>query len=165
MSMKHYFLVPITSLLLVANAQAKPEATLTFKMSPMGSFIATTSEVKGFAKMVGTKVIGEGISVPISGLDAGMPVRTKHMKEKYLEMEKYPEAKLIKAEGENGKGTGIIEVHGVQKPIQGEYKIEKDELVAEFTVKINEHGIAKVNYLKLGVKDEVKVMVRVPLKK
>ncbi len=165
MPIKHYLLVPIFSLLLGIIANAKTEATLTFKMSPVGNFIATSTEVKGFAKMVGTKVIGEGISVPISGLDAGMSLRTKHMKKKYLEMAKYPEAKLIKAEGENGKGTGIIEIHGVQKPIQGEYKIEKEELVANFTVKISEHGIAKVKYLSVGVNDDVKVTVRVPLKK
>lgn len=145
---------------------AKPEVVLSMKMFPSaGNFNATSHEVKGFAKMSGTKVIADGISVPIKSLDAEREGRTKHMTEKYLEMEKYPEAKLIKAEGENGKGTGIIEIHGVQKPIQGTFKIEKDELVANFMVKISDFGIAKVNYVGMGVKDDVAVMVRVPIKK
>ncbi|MBL7671370.1 MAG: YceI family protein [Bdellovibrionaceae bacterium] len=145
---------------------AKPEVVLSFKMTPSaGNFNATSTEVKGFAKMNGTKVIAEGISVPIKSLDAEREGRTKHMNEKYLEMAKYPEAKLIKAEGENGKGTGIIEIRGIQKPIQGTFKIEKDELVANFTVKISDFDIAKVNYLGLGVKDDVAIMVRVPVKK
>ncbi len=145
---------------------AKPEVVLSLKMFPsMGNFNATSHEVKGFAKMSGTKVIADSISVPIKSLDAEVAGRTKHMNEKYLEMEKFPEAKLIKAEGENGKGTGIIEIHGVQKPIAGTFKIEKDELVANFVVKISDFGIAKVSYLGMGVKDDVPVMVRVPIKK
>ncbi|MBK7961940.1 MAG: YceI family protein [Bdellovibrionales bacterium] len=145
---------------------AKPEVVLSLKMFPSaGNFNATSNEVKGFARMSGTKVIAEGISVPIKSLDAEREGRTKHMNEKYLEMGKYPEAKLIKAEGENGQGKGIIEIHGVQKPIQGTFKVEKDELVANFVVKISDFGIAKVNYLGMGVKDEVAVMVRVPIKK
>lgn len=144
-------------------ARSNPEVTLKFKMAPMGNFIATTSQVNGTAKMIGAKVLAEGIRIPINSLDAGMSLRSKHMKEKYLEMEKFPEAKLIKAEGENGKGTGVIEIHGVQKPIQGEYKIENNELVADFTVKISDYGIAKVKYLSVGVNDEVKINIRVPL--
>lgn len=144
---------------------AKPSVSLSLKMTVGADFIANSAVVKGYAKEVDGKFIAENISVPVATLDAGLSTRTKHMQDTYLEKDKYPEVKLIKAEGSKGQGTGIIEIHGVQKPISGTYKIEKGELEATFIVKIPEYNIAKVKYMGVGVKDDVKVVVRVPVKK
>jgi hypothetical protein len=54
---------------------------------------------------------------------------------------------------------------GCKNQFKAPLKIEKDELVANFVVKISDFGIAKVSYLGMGVKDDVAVMVRVPIKK
>jgi hypothetical protein len=158
--------ISLITLLLGLQSWAKPGINLSFKMTPRkGDFVATSEQIKGFAKVVGDKYVAEGVSVPVATLDAGMPLRTKHMIGKYLENTKYPEVKLIKAEGSHGQGTGLIEIHGVQKPIKGSFVIDKNELVATFSVKISEHGIAQVKYLGLGVHDDVSVVARIPIKK
>lgn len=159
------FIVLCSVTIFTSLACAKPEVVLKFKMFPGSDFNAKSSNVKGSAKLVGTKVIAENISVPISSLDTGMELRTKHMKEKYLEMNKFPEAKLIRGEGENGKGKGLFEIHGEKKEVAGDYKINGNELTADFTLKMSDFKIAKVKYLGIGVGDDVKVTVTVPITK
>lgn len=164
LSMKSYatFFALMGSLLL-SSAWAKSELKMNFKMTPSaGNFETVSQNIQGSAKVDGTKITAENIIVPISSLDAGMPLRTKHMKEKYLEMDKFPNAKLIKGEGVNGKGKGLIEIHGVQKEIEGTYKVEGSEVVANFNLKISDFKIEKVKYLGVGVDDEFKIEVRIP---
>jgi len=162
--MKKGLLAFIIMSLLPLSLLAKTELSLAMKLTPTGDFSAKTSEVTGFAYKDGKKVKAQNIIISMTTLDAGLKTRTEHMKNKYLEVGKFPKATLISAEGENGKGKGVLEVHGVKKDVSGDYKIDGAELVAHFPVKISDFNIQKAKYLGVGVNDEVQVEVRVPLK-
>jgi hypothetical protein len=139
-------------------------ATVAIKLKPAGSFTGKTAKVKGFATMKGTTVEAKNIVVDLRTLETGIGVRDEHTK-KHLEVSKYPEAVLVSATGSGGKGTGVIKIHGVQKQISGTYKVEGNNLNAEFPLKLSEFNITGIKYMGVGVADDVVVAVSVPIKK
>lgn len=144
--------------------RAETGASFDVTMHPMGDFVGKVSEVTGFAVLDGKKVSAENVKVKLSGLKTGMETRDGHAK-KYLEVEKFPEAILVKAHGENGKGSGVLKIHGIENKIEGTYKIEGSELIADWHIKLSEYGITGIRYKNLGVDDEVVVHVTLPVQK
>ena len=134
-------------------------------MNPAGDFKAKTNDVVGEAVQDGDTIKADLITVKLQTLDCGMTIRTRHAKEKYLEVEKYPEAVLTKAVGKDGKGKANLKFHGVEHAIEGTYKVEGGMLNAEFPIKLSEFNIKSISYLGQGVEDEVKIHVSVPIKK
>ena len=149
--------VTLTSSLVFAAS-----ASVDIKLSPAGGFTGTTQDVKGVAKKAGTKFMAENIVVNLKTLKTGMGLRDKHTQE-HLETTKFPEAVLVKGEGENGKGTGTIRIRGVEKPVAGTYKINGNQLMATFPIKLSDFNITNVKYMGVGVKDEAIVNVTVPV--
>lgn len=131
-------------------------------MSPAGSFKATTKAVKGSAKKTKTGFIAKDITVNLKTLETGVSLRDKHAKEK-LNVEKYPQARLLKAQGKNGKGLAIISIKGKQLKVRGTYKIKGKKLTCKFKMKLSELDITNINYMGIGVKDEVEVTVDIPV--
>lgn len=150
-------------ILLPLFSWAEPAAFVNVKLSPAGSFKGETRDVKGSAQLVGSKVTAQNIVVDLKNLNSGISLRDEHTKNKYLEVSKYPSAILVSATGENGKGTGVIKIKGIEKPISGTYKVKGKELEAEFDLKLSEFGIKGIKYMGVGVNDVVKVNVTVPL--
>lgn len=132
-------------------------------LNPMGDFTAKTSDIKGFATVKGDEVSASNIVVNLKNLKTGMDLRDKHT-QKYLETDKYPEAVLLSASGKGGKGTGKIKIKGVEKDIAGTYKIEGKTLKAIFKIQLSDFNISEISYKGLGVEDEVKLLVSVPVK-
>jgi hypothetical protein len=89
-------------------------------------------------------------------------LRDKHLKAR-LESDKHPQAKLIKATGESGKGKALIELKGMQKEVAGTYAIEGKDLKAQFKIHLPDWDIKDISYAGLGVEDDVVVDVVVPL--
>lgn len=135
------------------------------KLTPAGSFSAKTKDVTGYAVVKGDDVSAEKIVAQLKDLKTGLALRDKHATEKYLEVGKFPEATLISATGKNGKGKGKIRLRGIEKEVEGTYKIVGNELQATFPIKISEFGITGVKYMGVGVNDQVVVHVNVPIKK
>ncbi|PWU17987.1 MAG: YceI family protein [Bdellovibrio sp.] len=129
-----------------------------------GDFKAKTDEVSGTATVDGDTVSAEKIIVKLANIKTGMPMRDTHTK-KYLETSKYPEAILLKATGKGGKGTGRIKIRGIEKDIAGTYKIDGDMMLAEFPLKLSEFGISGIKYMGVGVEDDIKLHVNIPVKK
>ena len=96
-------------------ATAEVGLNVDVKVTPMGSFKAKTNEVTGFATVTGDTVKAENIKAKVKNMKTGLPLRDKHMTEKYLEVSKYPEVILLSAEGKGGKGKGRF-----QEPRDGE---------------------------------------------
>lgn len=140
------------------------EAEVKVSLSPAGSFVGKTKEVKGVVETDGSTYTAKNIVVVLTNLETGISLRDKHTKD-HLEVQKYPEAKLISATGKDGKGTGTIEIRGVQKPIEGTYKVDGSTLTAEFDVNFPDFNIKGIRYAGLGVKDKGKIVVKVPVKK
>ncbi|MFN7728965.1 MAG: YceI family protein [Bdellovibrio sp.] len=132
-------------------------------LSPAGNFQAKTNSVVGSAKITGDRVSATNIKVPMDSLKTGIELRDRHMKEKYIETTKFPDAELIEATGTAGKGRGKLKFHGVEKEITGTYKIVGNEMQAEFPIKLSEFGITGIRYMGVGVKDDVKVTITVPV--
>jgi polyisoprenoid-binding protein YceI len=122
----------------------------------------------------GDMVSGDS-SFRLASLDTFNETRNKHMKEKYLEVEKFPEAKLNLAKmqlpkelKENVSLTGLpfagkLSLHGSEKPVQGTVNIERKDsqitITAQFGLKILDFGIALPTFLGITMADDVQVTV------
>lgn len=121
------------------------------------------------------KVSGE-LTLDISSLDTGISMRTNHMKEKYLEVAKFPQSKLSLSEvnlpaADFGKDfsessvpfKGTLTLHGVTKPVSGTAKIEQKgmnvSVHAEFAIKITDYQIPIPVFAGITVADEVSLVV------
>src|SRR5215471_253718 len=77
---------------------------------------------------------GESLAVivPLRNLSTGIALRDRHMKEKYLETDKYPTAELKVARGElkvppagateEGTANGLLTLHGTEKKVPFKYR-------------------------------------------
>lgn len=145
-----------------ANAQ-NVGAVVSITLSPAGSFKAESTKVTGTAQKTADGVKAENIEVHLKNLSTGVSLRDKHAKE-YLMVDKYPTAKLIKAEGKGGKGKATVEIKGVQKEVTGTYKIVGSLLQAQFKLLLSDVKIKVDRYMGVGPKDEVTINVTVPIK-
>ena len=151
------------ALLFSVAAQAQM-ATVDITLKPAGSFKLKSNEVKGFAMMKGASVEAKNISVGLKNVVTGISLRDDHTK-KHLEVEKYPEAVLVSAVGTGGKGEGVIRIRGIEKKVSGTYQIEGSSLQATFPIKLSEFNITNIRYMGVGVADDAKVNVTVPVRK
>lgn len=139
------------------------QAVVDIGLRPAGSFKVKTSDVKGMVLKKGSSFEAQNIVVGLTSLKTGIELRDTHTK-KYLEVEKFPEAILVSAKGEGGKGTGTIRIKGIEQKISGTYKIEGSSLVAEFPLKLSDFKITGIKYMGVGVDDSIKLVVTVPVK-
>jgi polyisoprenoid-binding protein YceI len=135
---------------------------VTVRLSPVGSYIARTSQVQGLVKVNGDKVIASNVIVQAKTLKTGITLRDKHTQDR-LKVDQFPEIMLVSGEGASGKGKGIIKLMGIEKSIEGTYKIEGKKMMAQFKLSIKQFGIENVKYLGVGVKEEVEIKVQLPI--
>jgi polyisoprenoid-binding protein YceI len=134
---------------------------------PAGMKIEGTTADLAVAEQDGNLVI----TVPLANLTTGIGLRDKHMKEKYLEIGKYPSAVLtvsrsaikVPSSGEQveADAPGTLQLHGQTKPVSVHYqsKSEGGGLSARgsFHVNMKEFGIEVPSYLGVTVKPDVDV--------
>lgn len=131
-------------------------------------------DLGGLFSWIDQEVSGEA-TFRLDSLDTGIGLRNEHMKKKYLETEKFPEARLrIQAlhapTFENLQSQrelpfeGTLLLHGVEKPVKGVAKLEKSDgrlkLDTEFNLKISDFGISSPGFAGITMADEVKIEVR-----
>lgn len=113
------------------------------------------------------------VVVPLVGLSTGVDLRDKHMKDNYLEVAKFPEAKLVveraclalpEAGAKAGECAGAFTLHGQTKGVTVTYKASvaggATEVDANFTVNFVDHGVAEPKYMGIKVKPTVEVKAR-----
>jgi polyisoprenoid-binding protein YceI len=152
----------------VGVAQAKltgsgGEASFT-AVGPAGlKIVGSTTQIT--VKEDGSNVV---VSVPLATVDTGIGLRNKHMKEKYLETDKYPNAELTVArdavkEG-SGSAQGTMKIHGKTKAVTFSYSAKKDGTTFAVTgsvrININDFGVEVPSYLGVTVKPDVDVAVK-----
>lgn len=132
--------------------------------------------VRGTLKLDGLSVAGTA-KLKLDTFDTGMDLRNRHMREKYLETQKFPEAeisitKLVLPEafrGEKSSAEGIpfegtLTLHGTKKPISGTAKARKEaaSLALDFSFKVpmTDYGIEPPSFMGITVKDDVAVTVQ-----
>lgn len=160
------FKVIALSFMMVGLVYAETGIVVDCKISPTGSFQAKSKEVKGSVTLKNKEVIADKIVVDLKSLTTGMGLRDDHMKKKYMEVEKFPEAILTIGKGKDGKGEGKLKFRGIEKDIKGTYKLIGDkEVEASFDLSLAEFKISGIRYMGMGVKDTVKITVNVPVRK
>ena len=141
------------------------EAVVSVVLHPAGSFKATSKKVTGNASQKADgSVEASNIGVDLQSIETGVSLRDTHTK-KHLEAEKFPQALLVSATGKDGKGEGVIKIKGIEQKITGTYEIEGGTLVAHFPLKLSDFKIEGIKYMGIGVDDEVKLDVKVPIAK
>jgi len=148
-----------------ARADGAPGAVADVSLTPAGDFKAKMDDIKGEAIKKGDTFTADKIVINLKTLKTGLPLRDKHGKEKYLEVDKFPEAVFSNAVGKDGKGTGKLKLHGIEKDVAGTYKTDDKFLYAEFPIKLSDFGISGIKYMGVGVDDAVNVHVTIALKK
>lgn len=142
-----------------------------------GSFEARTKKLSGSVSPGSAPTdpwLGEFV-VELSGLDTGIDLRTEHMRNEYLEVNKGPDfarAVLsgirlvgVAADQPAGKGTfsATLRLHGVERPVMGQVELRRSgqglRARASFPLVLEDFKIAKPRYLGVGVTDEVTVQV------
>lgn len=123
------------------------------------------------------QVIEEGgkvrFVVPLGRLDTGIEIRNKHMREKYLEVPKFPNAELVvdraslkfPADGQEstGQANGTMTIHGVSKPVAVNYRAKRSgnsyDLSGTLKINIKEYGVDVPSYLGVTVKPDVDLSI------
>lgn len=131
--------------------------------------------IDGRLSVDGASVSGT-LTFDLSGLSTGIGLRDRHMKEKYLEVERYPRAALA-LEGVSTAPLpagdrfdpvrvpwqGMLTLHGVTQRVSGEARVGRAgnavKTVAEFEVDISAFGIEVPSYMGITVAEKVQVKV------
>ena len=97
----------------------------------------------------------KGFYVDLSKLTTGDDTRDKHMKEKYLEVSKYPVA-TFKFTAKNKKSfTGILTLHGKKNQVRG----KRDGETYKFKVDTKKFGISQAGYGSITIGRHITVTV------
>ncbi len=142
-------------------------------------FLKIKGETKGQAPEGEVKIengIANGeFSFELKHLTTGIDLRDEHMKEKYLEISKFPKARFILKEINISKDelnsdfeksfSGSLNLHGETKKIDGKvsYNGKEKSLVATFTIKVSDFKIDIPSHMGITVSETVDVNVQLIL--
>ncbi|UCF65294.1 MAG: YceI family protein [bacterium] len=127
------FLLTVSSLILAGEYQVdqdRVENLVKFiSDAPMEDFAGVTRKIDGYIFWEGDDLLNKSemyFEVDLNSLDTGIGLRNRHMRENYLETDKYPfthfTGKLVNAEvAKEGEykvtAEGTMFIHGVEKPL------------------------------------------------
>ena len=132
--MKKKYVVIAISLLTSLASQASiykfaPEkGKVTFIAKGKPALISIRGEGAGVEGVIteNKEVVAGEVTFQLKSLNTGIDLRDEHMKNKYLEVEKYPTANLKLKDlkiplqaSEPFKFTGVMTLHGVEQPFYG----------------------------------------------
>lgn len=141
----------------------------------------TGGKATGAIDIDGRNMKGD-IKVGIGSMTTGISLRDTHMKEKYLEVDKYPEAELKISDlvfekdlfGEvfiqkNIPFKGKMSIHGVEKDVEGTADVDSSKSEINVSAKtkttISAHQISIPTYMGIKIADEVQVSAEFKIKK
>lgn len=126
--------------------------------APIEDFEGLTNQIDGYLYFEGDSLTNKSslyFEVILSSLDTGIGLRNRHIRENYLETDKYPithfSRKIIKAEsisdeqGYKVQVAGKIYLHGVDRPLEVNGTLLGDEnnyqIRTKFIVKLSDFNI------------------------
>ncbi len=134
------------------------------------SFLKVNGEGKaptGTMTIENGKATGE-FTFDLASLDTKNETRTGHMKDKYLEVEKFPKATIkfkdVDAPGDVVKADipAELTLHGQTRPVTMKAELsggEKRTASGNFKIKLSDFGIAIPSYAGVTIADEVTVTI------
>lgn len=138
-------------------------------------------KIEGKTKSVDVSDDGKALTVTVGlkDLETGIELRDKHMREKYLEVEKFPTATLVvpmdavtwPADGKSSEGEakGTFSVHGKSKEVAFKYKVTASggtyAIEGEAPVNFKEFDVNVPSYMGITVKPDITVLAKFNAKK
>jgi polyisoprenoid-binding protein YceI len=127
-------------------------------------------------------VISGALKVDMKSYGTGISLRDRHMKEKYLEVEKFQTATLnlkdihlAKEDLQKNPETkatffAVLDLHGVQKPVQGEVVLKPSTnggytVNAKFPLKLSDFSISVPAFAGITVADQVEITTTTEVEK
>lgn len=111
------------------------------------------------------------ITVPIDSIKTGIDMRDHHMREKYLESAKFPEAILkfkdlsLKEGDSSVEIPAVFKIHGVEKPVNIKTNVHVDgktvSAKGNFEIQLSDYGIEIPSYAGIKVADKVEVSAEI----
>lgn len=167
MARRSSFLAVLAALpLLAAATRVTGEPAAGFRGRGPGGFSleATTHQLRVEDDGTTLKVV-----VPLSGLQTGIALRDRHMREKYLEVQKYPDAVLaltwsavkLPEDGRSLEATapGMMTLHGKSHEVQARYKIARSgssyQVSGNVALDIRDYGIEIPSYFGVTVQPDI----------
>lgn len=100
------------------------------------------------------------LTVKLDDFDTGLELRNEHMKRKYLETQRFPEARLVVKSVKDGAFDGDLTLKGQTKPVHGLVRVQGGKLHAGFAIKLSDFSAIGVPTFKgVGVQDDVAISV------
>ena len=140
-------------LLISQGALAANQVKLYVSLSPAGSFEAVSEKMKGNLVKQNGNFSADKLTVSVESFKTGIELRDEH----FWKHMKSSRITMSNVKGSAGKGTGVLEINGVKKPVTMAYVEKGSDLTATFNVKPSEFKLQKAQYLGVGVNDDVKV--------
>jgi polyisoprenoid-binding protein YceI len=136
----------------------------------------STEPCTGTYTVAGDKLTQSEFKMKLTGLETGIPLRNKHLRENYLHTEKFPDAVVVikdiqnlgnQLKGGAGDASAFVPemtIHGTTKPIQGAtYKISGKKVKANFRLELLDFGIERPMFMGIKVVDAVIITVEFDL--
>ncbi|HVP59259.1 MAG TPA: YceI family protein [Myxococcaceae bacterium] len=109
------------------------------------------------------------VVVPLAGLETGISLRDRHMRERYLEVDKYPDAVLelpwsalkLPGDGQTSEGTAPakMSLHGKSHEVQVRYRVVRTgnryQVTGNVPLTITDYGIDIPSYFGVTVQPDV----------
>ncbi len=165
--MKHFIIAPLLLASFSSYAVTRQvTGSASFEATGTPGFVHVNGEgahVKGTAEERDGVVTGAFIVV-LSELTTGVGLRDKHMHEKYLQDEHWPEARLVlepwKSSPVATPFQGKLTLKGVTKLVSGKASVSKNNtLHAEFDLTLDDYGVGVPSWAGVTVAKTVHVTV------
>jgi len=176
--------------LLAAEFHVDTEADRIVKFvsdAPFEDFDGTTDRIDGYIIWDGDTLISNGaelagadfyFEVELDGLDTGIGLRNRHMREKYLETHDYPYVSFAGSVvhaipsgngGYSAETVGTFDLHGVKRERTLEVRIEPDSsgylVTSSFDVSLKDHDIEIPKLMFLKINEIIAVEISFALKR
>ena len=147
------------------------DVTVVCPLTVGGSFEARTKSVTGAVAPTSQRgTVAGTVKIDLKTLETGISLRDRHMRSKYLEVEKGPQFAVatfdnIRVEKLDGKTkfTGTLLLHGQRKKVSGVADVQQRgghiRVQAQFPIWVSEFRIPAPTYLGVGVRDEIQIKV------
>lgn len=138
-------------------------------------------KIEGKTKSVDVKDDGKALTVTVSlkDLETGIELRDRHMREKYLEVDKHPDATLTvpldavkwpdDGKTSEGEAKGTFAVHGKSKEITFKYKVTNAQgtyaVEGEAPINFKDFEVNVPSYMGITVKPDITVVSKFNAKK
>ncbi len=172
------FILNISSAFAAVYKLSPEKGRVTFIAKGKPALITIKGEGQGAEAEIFEKnfLLNGTFSFQLSSLKTGIDLRDDHLKNQYLEIDKFPTAKLTLSNMEipndlttDFRFTGILKLHGIEQSIEGRAKISNElnslKLKADFSIKLSQFKIEIPNFKGVTVAEDIQVSLESPFMK